>query len=143
MCSLRGAERGADDGALDPAESAPSWSPRFERFLGGDEVPGRRTFEIVRLHPADPNVAVPEQSSLDALLSDEISLSPWPFSARRPHALAAAQWPRGALIGSNRRFAVFSGVDERSSRRLRVAVVARAFTGAITAVGGSYVGVRR
>ena len=46
MSRLRGTKGSADDGALDLAEGPPGRSPCFERFFGGDEVPGRRAFEI-------------------------------------------------------------------------------------------------
>ena len=143
VCRLGGAERRADDGPLDLAEGAPGRSARFERFLGGDEVTGRRTLEIVRLHPADPNVAVSEQPPLHTLLADEVSLRSRSLPARRAHALAATLGPRRGLIGGNRRRAVLSGVDKRSRCRLLAAVVTHAFAGANFTTVGWYVGVRR
>ena len=124
---LRGTEGSADDGALDLAEGAPGRSPRFERFFGGDEVTGRRAFEIARLHPADPDVAVAKQAPLHTLLADQVSLDEGPLPAPRPHALGATVGIGLGLVSGNRRFAVLLGVDKRSSRRLRDAVVARAF----------------
>ena len=130
---LRGGERRADHGALDPAESAPDRSPRFQRLLGRDQVPGPGPLEVVGLLPEDPDVAVPSNGPAP-LLAHEVSLSPWPFSARRAHALAAAQWPRGALIG-NRRSAALLGVDERSRCRLFDTVVAQDFAEATITAG--------
>ena len=145
MSRLRGTEGSADDGALDLAEGAPGRSPRFERFFGGDEVAGRRTFEIARLHSADPDVAVAKQTPLHTLLADQISLDVGSFPAPRPHALGVTVRTERGLVSGYRRFAVLLGVDKRSSRQLLdlEAVVAPAFGGAILTAGDWCVGVRR
>jgi hypothetical protein len=138
---LRGAERRADDGALDLAKGAPRRTARFERFFGGDEVTGSGALEIVRLHPADPHVAVTEQPPLHALLADQVALRAGSLPARRPHALGAALRTPGVVIGADVRGA-FLGVDERSARRWLDAVIARAFARAIFAAGNWCVGIR-
>jgi hypothetical protein len=84
------------------------------------------------LHPADPDIAIAKQAPLHTLLANQIALDEGSFSAPRSYAPGAmVRFGRG-LVSSNRCFAVFLGVDERSSL-LFDTVVALAFVGATIA----------
>jgi hypothetical protein len=95
------------------------------------------------LHPADPNVAISRQAPLYTLLADQISLDEGSLPAPRSHSPGTTVAIGLGLIDGNRCIAVLLGVDKRSSRRLRAAVVAHTFVRAVISAGEWCIGVRR